>query len=408
MYFNKRLLAGFFALLALGALTACGGGAAGSSPSSIVEPAAKNVARVVVDAGPTGNDVNRLYTDVTICRPGSLSQCHTIDHVLVDTGSTGLRIFASELPDSLQLNAVPGSNGMQLLSCIQFLDNSFAWGPVVLADVVLGGMSAASMPIQVIADARYAGLSVTCASGTANDSVFELGAKGVLGVGSFKEDCGPGCASIKSNGFYYACSNALCNSVVPTTVPLAKQLQNPVAAFAAENNGFLIDLPPAPAGGSSRLEGSMVFGIGTQTNNQTAGVRPLMLDADFYVSTSLAGKSYPSSFIDTGSNGLYFDTSTLPLCTEPNAGGFYCPNSALTQVANLVGANGVSVSIPFTVSHAMKSFEIASNAVLPYLAGPVGDPLMFDWGLPFFFGRRVFVGIEGKKSTLGMGPYYAF
>ena len=32
----------------------------------------------------------------------------------------------------------------------------------------------------------------------------------------------------------------------------------------------------------------------------------------------------------------------------------------------------------------------------------------FDWGLPFFFGREVFVAIEGQETPSGPGPYYAY
>ena len=43
--------------------------------------------------GPTGNYVNGLFATVTVCTPGN-TNCQTIDHVLVDTGSNGLRLLA--------------------------------------------------------------------------------------------------------------------------------------------------------------------------------------------------------------------------------------------------------------------------------------------------------------------------
>ena len=76
--------------------------------------------------------------------------------------------------------------------------------------------------------------------------------------------------------------------------------------------------------------------------------------------------------------------------------------------ATQVGASGVRVAVPFTVNNAVTLFASYPNAVLPGLAGPMGDARTFDWGLPFFYGRRVFVGIQAQPSSLGTGPFYAF
>ena len=53
----------------------------------------------------------------------------------------------------------------------------------------------------------------------------------------------------------------------------------------------------------------------------------------------------------------------------------------------------------------------SANAVFTNYGGSVPSNLgstQFDWGLPFFFGRRVYVGIFGAHSSLGTGPYWAY
>ena len=44
----------------------------------------------------------------------------------------------------------------------------------------------------------------------------------------------------------------------------------------------------------------------------------------------------------------------------------------------------------------------------PALAGGGIAGAGFDWGLPFFLGRRVAVGLDGARSPLGEGPYVAW
>jgi len=104
-----------------------GGNAAQSATVTVNAPAVSNVLSVVVDGGPAGlagPSVNTLYTTVTVCVPGSTTQCQTIDNVQVDTQSYGLRILASVL--TISLPVVAASDGNSLVECTQFVDG-YSW-----------------------------------------------------------------------------------------------------------------------------------------------------------------------------------------------------------------------------------------------------------------------------------------
>lgn len=402
MYYPDFFSRAMAATLLVGLLTACGGGSGEATPTTAVN----NVLRISVDAGPPGSgyNVNRLYTDVTVCEAGSSTRCQTINHVLVDTGSAGLRLLASALSPSLNLSRLNADNGLPLLNCVQFIDNTYAWGPVATADVVLAGKTAARVPVQIVADPAVSDAPNACSvGGSAITSATTLGANGILGLGLFKEDCGAGCAVHVNNGFYYTCTSTACTTTMGTTVNLAQQVQNPVSLFASDNNGLLIDLPGVGASGAPSLSGALVFGIGTQPNNQLTAGTVLATNSSGYISTLLAGQTMNSSFIDTGSNGLYFDLALVPICSGANS-GFYCPAALTPMAATLQGVNAPTAPISFAIDNALTLFASAPNAVLPTLSGPIGDARIFDWGLPFFYGRRVFVGIEGPSTT----PFYAF
>ncbi|WP_286758143.1 DUF3443 family protein [Ralstonia sp. RL] len=72
-------------LLLVFLLAGCGGGGGSASDSSVAAPAnaAPNVMAVTVDLGPS-NNVNMPYVTVTVCEPGSDTNCKTIDHILVE------------------------------------------------------------------------------------------------------------------------------------------------------------------------------------------------------------------------------------------------------------------------------------------------------------------------------------
>ena len=413
MYCNKFMFRAVVMAWVVGLVAACGGGGGGSAP---VAPVVKNQLGIYVDSGPqnTGYNVNRLYTDVTICNPGASAadnptQCQTINHVLVDTGSTGLRILASALSPALNLTRQTAASGFPLLNCAQFVDNSFAWGPVAIADVVLAGMTAKNVPIQVMGDPAYNSLASACSvGGTALTTASIMGSNGIIGLDFFKQDCGSGCTTVTNNGFYYTCTNAGCTSVSNTRASIAQQVKNPVPLFATDNNGILIDLPAASLSGAPTLSGSLIFGIGTQSNNQLASSSVLTTSSDGYVTTQLGSKSLAASFIDSGSNGLYFDSSSIPRCTGSGAFVFYCPSSQLNFSATFKGANAQTSNVDFSIDNAVRLFGTGVNHVLPTLAGNLGDATTFDWGLPFFYGRRVFIGIEGLSPAIAPGSFYAF
>lgn len=419
MIFDLRKLAylGSLAMLA-SALTACGGGSGGSSTTGTgsggTGGTADNVAQLVVDAGPANNAADQAFTSVTICVPGT-SSCQTIDHVEVDTGSSGLRILSSLLTIALPQSAT-------IAECTQFADMTFLWGPTAAADIKIAGESAASVPIQLI-NGQFQSIPASCSGsgGTNINDVPALGANGILGVGMFRQDCGLGCAPPDApSGVYYSCTSGACQ---PTSQALAAQLQNPVWMFSGDNNGVLIQLNALAANGQATGTGFLIFGIGTQSNNALGSASPLQVDSNGNFSANFKGTSFTgSSFIDSGSNGFFFlDSATLtnqfsvsmPDCPQSgNAKGYYCPAAttpfSVTVVGNTLADTPIGATHVVNYNIANASLLFNSNFSAFDSIGGAGSPGSFDFGLPFFFGKSVFTAIEGQNTPIGSGPYFAF
>ena len=199
-----------------------------------------------------------------------------------------------------------------------------------------------------------------------------------------------------------------CLAVAGNMTSIAKQVKHPVPLFSTDNNGFVIDLPAVDRAGAISVNGSLIFGVGTQTNNRFNAGTLLVPDAKGNFRTVIGARGWSASFIDTGSNGLYFDyDGSLAKCTG-DASHFYCPANPLSLPASLTGLNAASLAATVLVDHATSMFAAPQKSVLPALAGPIGNANSFDWGLPFYYGRRVFMTIEGQTSAIGTGPVYAF
>ncbi len=402
------------AAVLLAVLGGCKGGstlsAGGTSPPPVV-----NTLALTVDGGPAAapGAINHAYVTVTVCAPGSQTQCTSIDHVLLDTDSIGLRLVGSVLAaKSVSLAAETDGQGNKLEECVGF-GSGQTWGPVARADVSMAGEAAAAVPVQVM-DATGTGApapSPCGAPGTLLNGVGGFTANGVLGVGVFAQDCGAGCTnSAAPPPVYYGCSTAgVCTA---ESVALADQVANPVASFAADNNGVIVALPSLQnANGDASVTGELIFGIGTQTDNAlpTTALTILGTDAngDFTATYNGGATALPAS-IDSGTDAYYFDDPSIAVCTSGAFLGYYCPAVAPQSafaVNTGVGANNGTGTVDFAIAD--PNTFVANATAFANLATGRGAT-RFTWGMPFFYGRRVYVGIEQKTVGNTAGPLYAY
>ncbi len=395
-------------------------------------PTGTNTTEIVVDSGPTDafalGVTNLPYVTVTVCAPGSTTQCATVDHVLLDTGSYGLRLLKSKT-NTLGLPAVPvaaamdGTPAGNAAECYAFVLGA-VWGPLATADVHIGGETAAGLSIQLIDDDATPAYATPqncrdAAQGALLRSVASLQANGILGIGMVGVDCGVICLTNSYAGtyvVYYSCPPGG-GACMPAGVPMASQVQNPVARFAVNNNGTMIAMPNLPELGAMVAKGRLVFGIGTQSNNQLPPAATMYqinsnpTSADYlYVSLRVSARDYPQSFIDTGSNAMFFDDPTLSRACSVSSGQqgqWYCPAAGWRQTATLTDFAGATGSFDLAVTSADTLFSTGASA-FGNLAGSAGQGAQtFSVGLPFFYGRKVFTSIWGQALSPN-GPWYAF
>jgi hypothetical protein len=395
-------------------LCGCIGGN-GTNPAATVAAPVANVATLTVDGGPSAapGQINHAYVTVKICTPGSQTACASIDHVLLDTGSNGLRLVGSVLSAlSVSLPYETDAQTQTIEECVSFSGGQ-TWGPVATGDVYLAAEKAAKVPLQVMDDAGAgAAAPATCgANGTLINDVAGFGANGVLGVGVFAQDCGEACVSPTTPlPIYYGCSTAgVCTA---ENAPLAQQVTNVVTAFASDNNGVIVNLPNlVNANGDQSLQGELIFGISTQTDNTlpVSGLTVLGTDAngDFTASYNGSANLLPA-LIDSGTDAFAFDDPTIPTCSTGAFVGYYCPTVAplAASAQNIgVGVNAAANTVNFAIAD--PNTFIAGAAAFANLGGGGGSSF-FTWGMPFFYGRKIYVGIDQRVSGTYTGPYYAY
>jgi hypothetical protein len=377
-------------------LAGCGGSSSdqssGSGPSGT--PGA-NVVPITLGGGTLCTQyVNQPCVSVTICIPNT-PQCQTINDILLDTGSIGLRVFRSILTVDLSPRIERDGQGNAIGECVIF-GTGADWGPVATAGVVLAEQPQVTVPIQLI-DASFAGQTPArnpCRQ-PVDDTPVQTGLNGILGIDAFGSDEG--------GGVYFSCTAQGCSG---TPIDPPDFVKNPIAALPADNNGYVISLPAVGNSGAPTVSGTLVMGVGTQTNNTPPSVTVLArAPATGTITTTYKGTTYPS-FLDTGSTFLFFPDSTIPTCQRID--GAFCPPTPLNLTATNHGVNGSASEVRFQIVSA-ESLETTGNGVFNNIGGPNSAVSgFFDWGLPFFLGRTLYTGMAGRDSVLGMGPYWAY
>ena len=421
----------------------------GECPSPIPETgpnpgACPNVVPLQVDNGPIPGQQhpNQAFTAVTICSPASLqsqgsgnyyASCQTVHGILVDTRSSGLRILQSAIPQ-VKLGTITDGRGDTLQNCFTRGDGSYLWGPVSSAAVVIGSEMTTSSSnsstgglanIQVISSAN-----TLVPNGCSNGSVIGentpqlLGANGILGIGPEPTDCTvagsnrcDGSVLVAPPNVYYSCPKEGCStSDSPVTISGVQQVTNPVILFqnlatgSSDNNGVVLNFPPV-VGTQSSVTGTLSFGIPA---NAVGYTQAYTLDQNDNFTSIYANQSL-TSYIDLTSPAILFP-DTIPIC--PMNASYYCPPQQVDTSAKIRGAGPTpqgKASAAFSVANADTLFAAnPTDAAFSALGGPKGTPpcsvfdesCAFVWGMPFFYGRTVYIGIDGQ-TVVNSDPYPA-
>jgi hypothetical protein len=212
------------------------------------------------------------------------------------------------------------------------------------------------------------------------------------------------------------------------------QVFNPVAALPAGfNNGVVLKMPAISANnpGAQTAQGELVLGIDVNNLPPNRVYLGVNTSSNSYLSikTVFNGHTFDNSYLDTGTNGMFFHDTSIPACdltpsqTETVFSYWYCPATTRAGLsANLFDGDGDPlIDTPVTVTFQIANYarlSLTNNTAFSDLAGAVNgrdtvhntyvaDTTTFAWGMPFFYGKQVTMSIWQQPGSLS-GPWYAW
>ncbi len=378
--------------------------------SSTANTAHDNVTSIIVDSGYNESGSNIPYVTVTICKPGTL-QCQVLDHVILDTGSTGFKIDQSQLT----LNDLPiiTYSDLPLYECALY-GAGYLFGSLAYADIKLSGETAINIPIEIINDGSQDGVPTSCSNGVSFVDLSALGAKAIIGINVI---------SNPNNTYFplvYTSSNQESYSLIadPNTIPVKLNV-NPIAAFIADNNGAILQLPFVDNTSNTPIDGTLTFGLNTQADNIVSESiykllgSPNQID---YIGAFIAdsGELVTQAIFDSGTPVLAFYSTVINQCPESgDMAGYYCPDNGVQLWTSILTNYSSGVVVP--INELIESYAFSEKfSVVPFLGYMMdASENLTIYGLPAFFGRSIYLGFEGNSTDrvntpLGMAPAWGF
>lgn len=348
-----------------------------------------------LDASPDALfDINIPTVSLVVCLPGNASLCRRIDHILLDTGSSGLRIFRNVLP----FDPPPLSwEGRSVYECLPF-GTANLWGQLGAIDVRLGREPfLRSLPVQIMGRNPVRSLQhilpPTCAQKVPDrpEETF-AGFNGILGIAPQRYDF----------GFDYLCEKSHCSLWAPS-VPF--QVPNPVMLLPEDNNGVVLSFPRTPSNGNGPISGELRFGIWTQADNRIPSASTTYFLDGTGSLRALSGLSRIPVRIDSGTNFSLMPSSywRFPSCPQPIS-SFACPPEPTVFPLLIQGDSGPSMGlVALSVRDARVILEKNSSVLPGILYKGKDSPFpMIELGLPFFLGRTIYVQYSDGLRKAGI------
>lgn len=320
-------------------------------------------------------DINIPTVSAKVCLRNVLERCFTVRRLLLDTGSSGLRIFPSAIPTAQALPA-PLLQTSSLWECLPF-GTAHLWGRVVPADVTLGGEPAVrDLSIQIVGRSPF---SHPPPCGRENGRSLS-GIDGILGVSPGRVD----------GGAYFECSEPGCRPVAPSP---GEAIANPVMRAESDNNGIVLRFPGIPKNGTGPIMGELLLGVGTARDNRLPpGVRFFPMDRDgfFRAKTGRSSRLFYGR-LDTGTTALVLPDQKMPACSPPLS-NLACPDRETSISIFIPDRQGEDRKIPVQVGNAaerLREHRSLAGDIL-YFSPETSSP-PFILGMPFFFGKTLYL-----------------